>query len=49
MISYENYFQQQKATYTHTLSMPQNIDINIDNQQAITLTEFRKHLFQYVK
>ena len=49
MISYENYFQEQKARYTGILPMPEHMKINIKNPQAITLAEFRKHLFQYVK
>jgi tRNA-dihydrouridine synthase len=49
MISYENYFQEQKAKYTGILAMPNHVKINVKNPQAITLAEFRKHLFQYVK
>lgn len=49
MISYENYFQQQKAKYKSILTMPEKLGVNIENPQAITLAEFRKHLFQYVK
>jgi len=49
MISYENYFQEQKAKYKSILVMPKNLEINVKNPQAITLAEFRKHLFQYVK
>lgn len=49
MISYENYFQDQKASYQDMLSMPEHLPMNIRNPQAITLAEFRKHLFQYVK
>jgi len=49
MISYENYFQEQKAKYKNILTMPKQLKINIKNPQAITLAEFRKHLFQYVK
>jgi hypothetical protein len=29
--------------------MPEQLPINVQNIQAITLAEFRKHLFQYVK
>jgi hypothetical protein len=29
--------------------MPEHLPMNIRNPQAITLAEFRKHLFQYVK
>jgi len=49
MISYENYFQEQKAKYKSILVMPEELEINVKNPQAITLAEFRKHLFQYVK
>ncbi len=49
MISYENYFQQQKSTFENILIMPEKIPIDIHNPLAITLAEFRKHLFQYVK
>lgn len=49
MISYENYFQQQKAKYTDILTMPKNLKIQKKKSQAIILAEFRKHLFQYVK
>jgi len=49
MISYENYFQDQKAKYKDILAMPEHLPINVQNSQAITLAEFRKHLFQYVK
>lgn len=49
MISYENFFQEQKATYTGILTMPNHLEINVQDPQAITLAEFRKHLFQYVK
>jgi len=49
MISYENYFQEQKAKYKDILAMPEHLHINVQNTQAITLAEFRKHLFQYVK
>ncbi|HMS91398.1 MAG TPA: tRNA-dihydrouridine synthase [Candidatus Absconditabacterales bacterium] len=49
MISYENFFQEQKAKYKDMLAMPDTIKMNIKNIQAITLAEFRKHLFQYVK
>ncbi|MFA7298761.1 MAG: tRNA-dihydrouridine synthase family protein [Candidatus Absconditabacterales bacterium] len=49
MISYENYFQEQKAKYKDILAMPEKLKINVKNPQTITLVEFRKHLFQYVK
>ncbi len=49
MIGYENYFQIQKSIYTNVVTMPKHLEINIKNPQAITLAEFRKHLFQYVK
>lgn len=49
MISYENYFQEQKVKYKNILTMPEHLDMNVTNPQAITLAEFRKHLFQYVK
>lgn len=49
MISYEIFFQEQKAKYKGRLAMPDTIKMNIKNIQAITLAEFRKHLFQYVK
>jgi tRNA-dihydrouridine synthase len=49
MISYENYFQEQKTKYKNILSMPEHLKINVKNPQTITLAEFRKHLFQYVK
>ena len=49
MISYEDFFQKQKANYTDILTMPDAIEINVKNPLAITLAEFRKHLFQYVK
>ena len=49
VISYENFFQEQKAKYSGILTMPDTIAINVKNPQAITLAEFRKHLFQYVK
>ena len=49
MISYENFFQEQKAKYKNILTMPDHIHMNVKNIQAITLAEFRKHLFQYVK
>lgn len=49
MISYENYFQAQKIKFKDVLVMPENLKMNIKNPQAITLAEFRKHLFQYVK
>jgi tRNA-dihydrouridine synthase B len=49
MISYENYFQEQKIKYKNILAMPDGLKINVKNPQAITLAEFRKHLFQYVK
>ncbi|MCX6823692.1 MAG: tRNA-dihydrouridine synthase [candidate division SR1 bacterium] len=49
MISYENYFQEQKTKYKSILVMPEHLKINIKKPQAITLAEFRKHLFQYVK
>jgi len=49
MISYENFFQEQKANYKDILAMPDTITIHVKNIQAITLAEFRKHLFQYVK
>jgi len=49
MISYENYFQEQKTKYKDILTMPDNLEIDVKHPQAITLAEFRKHLFQYVK
>lgn len=49
MISYETFFQEQKATYTDILAMPDTVEINVKNPLTITLAEFRKHLFQYVK
>jgi tRNA-dihydrouridine synthase len=49
MISYENFFQEQKTKYKGILTMPDNLNINVKHPQAITLAEFRKHLFQYVK
>jgi len=49
MISYENYFQEQKTKYKDILAMPEHLSINVKNPQTITLAEFRKHLFQYVK
>ena len=49
MISYENFFQEQKTKYDGSLQMPDHLEINIKYPQAITLAEFRKHLFQYVK
>jgi tRNA-dihydrouridine synthase len=49
MVSYENFFQTQKSTYDGILAMPEHMNMNIENPQAITLAEFRKHLFQYVK
>ncbi|MEI6672072.1 MAG: hypothetical protein WCL02_01605 [bacterium] len=49
MISYENNFQEQKKHYKDILVMPEKLEINTNNPQAITLAEFRKHLFQYVK
>lgn len=51
MISYENYFQQQKEAFTGILVMPSS-DIIRNHQKkssAIIISEFRKHLFQYVK
>lgn len=49
MISYENFFQEQKAKYDGILLMPDHLEINVKNIQTITLAEFRKHLFQYIK
>ena len=49
MITYENFFQEQKIKYKDILTMPDSIKINVKNPQTITLAEFRKHLFQYVK
>ena len=49
MITYENFFQEQKTKYKDILAMPDSIKINVKNPQTITLAEFRKHLFQYVK
>ena len=49
MISYENFFQEQKASYNGILMMTDCLHIDVKNIQAITLAEFRKHLFQYVK
>jgi len=49
MIWYEEYFQKQKLTYKDILAMPEHVKINVKNPQAITLAEFRKHLFHYVK
>lgn len=49
MISYENNFQEQKKQYKDILVMPDKLKVNVENPQAITLAEFRKHLFQYVK
>ena len=49
MISYENFFQEQKAKYKNILAMPDGVNMNVQHPQAITLAEFRKHLFQYVK
>ena len=49
MIDYDYYFQDQKASYTGNLTMPQTIEENPRTPQAIVLAEFRKHLFQYVK
>ncbi|MEI6774370.1 MAG: hypothetical protein WCL18_06385 [bacterium] len=49
MISYENFFQEQKSNYTGILMMPDHLTIDTKDIQAITLAEFRKHLFQYVK
>ena len=49
MVSYENYFQEQKSTYKNILAMPESLKMNVKHPQAITLAEFRKHLFQYVK
>ena len=51
MISYENYFQKQKETFTGMIVMPSS-DIIRNHQKsssAIIISEFRKHLFQYVK
>jgi len=49
MISYEIFFQEEKAKYKDILAMPEHIPMNVKNVQTITLAEFRKHLFQYVK
>ena len=49
MISYEYYFQQQKMIYKDTLDMPTHVHTTATHPQAITLAEFRKHLFQYIK
>ncbi len=49
MISYEEYFQKQKVKYKNILTMPEHLKINVKTPQTITLAEFRKHLFQYVK
>jgi len=49
MITHENFFQEQKINYTGVLTMPDMLKIEVKNVQAITLAEFRKHLFQYVK
>ncbi len=49
MIGYEQYFQEQKKNYQDILVMPEKLKVNVKNPQAITLAEFRKHLFQYVK
>ena len=49
MIGYEQYFQEQKKHYKDILVMPEKLKVNVKNPQAITLAEFRKHLFQYVK
>ena len=49
MITYEHFFQQQKDSYTGVLAMPDTLKIHTKNPLAITLAEFRKHLFQYVK
>lgn len=49
MISYEQFFQEQKIKYRNILAMPENLKINVKNPQAIALVEFRKHLFQYIK
>ena len=49
MICYEQYFQEQKKHYKDILVMPEKLQMNVKHPQAITLAEFRKHLFQYVK
>jgi tRNA-dihydrouridine synthase len=48
-ITYENFFQEQKTKYKDILAMPDSIKVNVKNPQTITLVEFRKHLFQYLK
>lgn len=49
MISYENYFQKEK--FTGILTMPSSDIIwhHLEKSSAIIISEFRKHLFQYVK
>ncbi len=49
MISYENYFQEQKSKYKNILTMPKKIKLQKEKPQAKLLAEFRKHLFQYIK
>lgn len=49
MISYEVFFQEQKTNYKDRLTMPDHMKIDVKQPQSITLAEFRKHLFQYVK
>lgn len=51
MISYENYFQEQKENFTGILTMPSSDIIwhHLKKSSVIIISEFRKHLFQYVK
>lgn len=49
MISYENYFQEQKSKYKNILTMPKKIKLQKEKPQTKLLAEFRKHLFQYIK
>jgi tRNA-dihydrouridine synthase len=51
MIRYENYFQEQKKHFDWTLHMPSFDDLpkSSGKSSVIIISEFRKHLFQYVK
>ena len=51
MISYEEYFQEQKENFTGILTMPSSDIIchHPKKSSVIIISEFRKHLFQYVK
>jgi tRNA-dihydrouridine synthase len=49
MVAYEQVFQEEKKNFKDILKMPNHPNIQHKEIPQITIVEFRKHLFQYLK